>query len=115
MSAEADLYAAFIRETTSHLLPVRLRPFLGISRWVVGSTREAFGETMRPVVVWGSETRARKRAQVAHVAHARARRAVEQGLDADLAGTWRVRREYDLLWRDHHDKCLNAQQVGGRW
>lgn len=114
MTAQADMYAAFIRETTPHLLPVRLRPFLGISRWVVGSIREAYGSTMRPVVVWGSETRARKRAQVAHVAHGRARRAVGEGIDADLAGTWRVRREYRLLWRDHPEVC-RRRQVDGFW
>lgn len=107
-----ETYDEFLRHTTMHLHLQRLRPVLGAPRWAVSST--AF-TTMRPLVVWGSERRARQVGQRTHAAHAQARHAVVYDLPGDIAGTWRVRREYGLLWSDHPDACRNAQQVGGRW
>lgn len=107
-----ETYDEFLRHTTAHLLLTPLRPVLGVGRWVVDSRTFS---TWRPVVVWGSERRARQVAQRTHAAHARARESAASGLPADIAGTWRVRREYRLLWDDHPQACRNAQQVGGRW
>lgn len=103
-----EQYAEFVRNTTPHLLLSELRPVLGVRRWVVDS--RAY-DTFRPVVVWGTEIRARKRAQARHAAHARARHAIAIGLDADLAGTGPVRREYRLIYRD--DPALQPPDPDG--